>query len=75
MRNSARGDGDSRVMCAIPPNRKRLMVRTGMPNARATNACASSWAYRLTTDNSAATIAIDHSSVADQPRRRPRNVE
>ena len=41
MRNSARGDGDSRVMWAIPPSRNRLIVRTGMPKARATRACGS----------------------------------
>ena len=75
MRNSARGDGDSRVMWAIPPSKNRLMVRTGMPNARATSACASSCPYRLTTDSSAATTASDHRPTGDQPRRRPRNVE
>ena len=29
--NSARGVGDSRVMCAMPPSRNRLIVRTGIP--------------------------------------------
>ena len=51
------------------------MVRTGMPNARATSACASSWAYRLATDSSAATSANDHSSTWLKPSRRPRKVE
>ena len=73
--SSARGDGDSRVMCAMPPSRNRLIVRTGMPNLRAARAWPSSWAYRLTTDSSAATMASDHSSTWLKPRRRPRKVE
>lgn len=62
IRNSAPAEVGSRSILETPPNRNRVIRRTGIPRAFATSEWASSWARTELKNNSAATMAIPQSS-------------
>src|SRR5690606_21420064 len=66
MRNSDMGDSGSRSMFETPPNRNSVMLRTGMPNARAVSECAISWARTDANSSTVASAPIPHRSESPQ---------